>query len=157
MYNNCLDYCNALSLSLSLSLSLKPESHLLRVKSSIYPLGSSLSSCSLSCWMSEGTSSIKHFFPYFAIMKKDFCGCSYFLGHSSFNVIDIRYEHLINVEMTIVLGSMSFFLCPWWEFWVELLSSPILLTFFLVEGILAYHKGKLESFYNLPRSLSLKC
>ena len=52
------------SLSLSLSLSLKPESHLLRVKSSIYPLGSSLSSCSLSCWMLEGTSSIKHFFPY---------------------------------------------------------------------------------------------
>lgn len=48
--------------------------------------------------MSEGTSSIKHFFPYFVIMKEDFWGYSYFVGHSSFNVADISYEHLINVE-----------------------------------------------------------
>ena len=148
VYNKYSNYSKVYSL---FSL-LKLESSQLRVKSLFYLPLSSPSNCSISCWVLEEASPIKHFFPYL-----DFCGCSYFLGHSPFNVVDIRYEHLINVEMTIILGSMSFFLCPWREFWAEFLSSPILLTFFLAEGILAYHKGKLESFYNLPQSLSLKC
>lgn len=140
MYSNCFDYYKVLSLSLSQ----KPEPPLLRVRFSFYPLGSSLCNCSLSCWMSEGTSSIRHFFPYFVIMKEDSCGCSFFLGsYSSFNVAGIRYEHLINVEMTIILGSVSFSSCLWLEIWVELLSSAIVSTFFSTYGILAYLKGKL--------------
>ena len=123
VYNKYSDYSKVYSL---FSL-LKLESPQLRVKSLFYLSLSSASSCSISCWVLEEANPIRHFFPYFLIMKEVFWGVLTIQAyHSSFNLNDIRQEHLINVKVTIVLSSVSFFLCLQQQFCAELLSSVIL-------------------------------
>ena len=97
--------------SLSLSLQ-KLGSPLLRSRLTFYPLISSLYSCSLSCWMSQEANPIRHLSPYFLKPQEDFWGVfTIQASYSSFNAADIRQKHLINVKVTIALGSMSFSSC----------------------------------------------
>ena len=95
------------SLSLSLSLNFFGFPHLW-AKSNFYPSSFLHSYCAFSDWMTESDCPIRHFSYHSLIRRKDFWDISIVqTNHSSFNVTNIRQEHLINVDVTITLGSIS--------------------------------------------------
>lgn len=107
-------YCNTFSFSLYLFF-FKKHDPLPSWEGPLLSPSSSLSNSALSCWMSEDVCPIKHLPSphYLLIMKEDFCRVSIVqAGHSSFNAIDIKQEHLINMKEAITLGSMLSLLRP---------------------------------------------
>lgn len=63
-------------------------------------------------WIYGYTCPIKHLSCHFSIIKVDFCGVFIVqASHLSFNEANIRQQHLINAEVTIMLDSMQYSAC----------------------------------------------